>query len=351
MASALEQTTLSHPSLSPERILQVGMGFWSSKVLLSAVELGLFTELARGPRTRRQLQTALQLSDRAVADFLDALVALRFLHREGDGPLAQYANTPESDHYLDRHKPTYIGGMLEMANARLYGFWGDLTAALQTGRAQNETKDNGEPMFKKLYEDPVRLEQFLDAMTGISAANFEAFAERFDFTGRRTLADIGGATGQLCRIIARRHPHMHCTTLDLPAVTAVAAKRIQADGLPSRVHARALDFLVDPFPSADVITMGMILHDWNLATKRLLIRKAYEALPKGGCLVVIENLIDDARRENAFGLLMSLNMLIEFGDAFDFTGSDFATWCREAGFQRVQVIALAGAASAAVAYK
>jgi hypothetical protein len=97
--------------------------------------------------------------------------------------------------------------------------------------------------------------------------------------------------------------------------------------------------------------MGMILHDWNMETKRRLIRAAYDALPPGGAFVVIENLIDDARRENAFGLLMSLNMLIEFGDAFDFTGGDFSAWCRAAGFSRTEIIPLGGPASAGVAYK
>ena len=111
------------------------------------------------------------------------------------------------------------------------------------------------------------------------------------------------------------------------------------------------DFFADPLPRADVITMGLILHDWNLDRKMHLISAAYEALPEGGVFIVIENLIDDARRENAFGLMMSLNMLIEFGDAFDFTGGEFAGWCREAGFKDVEILPLTGPASAGIAYK
>jgi O-methyltransferase domain len=97
--------------------------------------------------------------------------------------------------------------------------------------------------------------------------------------------------------------------------------------------------------------MGLVLHDWNLDRKMQLIRAAYEALPEGGAFVAIENLIDDARRENAFGLMMSLNMLIEFGDAFDYTGADFAGWCTEVGFSDIEIIPLAGPSSAAIAYK
>ena len=111
------------------------------------------------------------------------------------------------------------------------------------------------------------------------------------------------------------------------------------------------DFFKDHLPKADVVTMGNILHDWNLEKKKVLIEKAYDALPEGGAFIAIENLIDDARRENAFGLLMSLNMLIEFGDAFDYTGANFREWCGEAGFQQFEFINLSGPSSAAIAYK
>ena len=336
---------------SPDQILQIGMGFWASKALLSAVELGLFTALADGPKTGAELEAALGLHPRATWDFLDTLVAIGMLDREGDGAEGRYRNTRATDLYLDRAKPTYVGGILEMSNDRLYRFWGDLTPALQSGRPQNEIKHSGKPMFAELYSDPARLEQFMDAMTGVSMANFEAFARRFNFSAYRTMADIGGATGQLSCIVAAAHPHLACTSYDLPVVRPIAERRIAAAGLGDRVNAASLDFLSMDFPRADLITMGMILHDWNLETKKMLIAKAYDALPEGGALVAIENIIDDERRENAFGMLMSLNMLVEFGDAFDFTGADFASWCLEAGFKHTEVLHLAGPASAAIAYK
>ena len=238
-----------------------------------------------------------------------------------------------------------------MANSRLYPFWADLSEALRTGKPQNEVKHSGRPMFDELYANPARLEQFMDAMSGVSMANFEAFAARFDFSPYRTMADVGGATGQLASIVARRHPHLGCASYDLPVVRPIAERRISAAGLAGRVEASEIDFLKDEFPKADLITMGMILHDWNLDHKKALIAKAYRALPEGGALVAIENIIDDDRRHNAFGLLMSLNMLIEFGDAFDFTGKDYEGWCLEAGFKRVEILPLAGPASAAIAYK
>jgi hypothetical protein len=339
------------PAPTPARILEIGMAFWSSKTLLSAVELGLFTLLADGPLTGAEIERRLGLHPRATFDFLDALVAIGMLEREGDGPDSLYVNSAETAAFLDRNSPTYVGGILEMANARLYPFWADLSEALRTGKPQNEIKHSGKPMFDELYADPARLEQFMNAMSGVSMANFEAFADKFDFSPYRSMADIGGATGQLSCIVAKRHPHLACASYDLPVVQPIARRRIAAAGLEGRVEARPIDFLKEDFPSADLITMGMILHDWNLEQKQMLIAKAYAALPEGGAFVAIENVIDDARRSNAFGLLMSLNMLIEFGDAFDFTGADFTRWCLAAGFKRCEILPLAGPASAAIAYK
>ena len=238
-----------------------------------------------------------------------------------------------------------------MLNDRLFKFWHDLPEALRTGRPQNETKHGQKGIFEELYQELPKLEQFMGAMTGLSRMNFEAFAARYDLSRYQTLCDVGGATGLLSIEVAKKNPHLQCISFDLPAVEPIAKRHIAAAGLSDRIRTASGDFFQDQLPKADVITMGMILHDWNLEKKMHLIRSAYDALPPGGALVAIEALIDDARRENLFGLLMSLNMLIEFGDAFDYSGADFRGWCSEAGFQRFEVIHLAGPSSAAIAYK
>lgn len=342
---------MSNAQTDPSHIMQIGSGFWASKTLLSAVELRVFTLLGGGSLTGEEIRTQANLSQRGTYDFLDTLVALRLLDRDGEGTGGRYRNTPDTAAFLDEHSPTYIGGILEMFNARLYGFWGGLTEALQTGLPQNEVKHTGRPMFDELYADPARLAQFMHAMEGISLGNFHALAEHFDFSRYTSVCDVGGGTGQLSTILAGRHPHLTCTTFDLPVIAPIAEKTIANAGLTGRVTSASGDFLVDALPRADIITMGMILHDWNLDRKLSLIRSAYDALPEGGAFIVIENVIDDLRRDNAFGLMMSLNMLIEFGDAFDFTGRDFANWCQQIGFRTTEVMPLAGPASAAIAYK
>ncbi|HEY8032267.1 MAG TPA: methyltransferase [Methylocella sp.] len=333
-------------TLTPANIFNLGLGFWASKTLLSAVELGLFTELAKGPADLTTLSSRLGLHDRSARDFLDALVALKMLDRE-DG---RYSNTAETALFLDRAKPGYVGGFLEMANARLYEHWGSLTEALKTGRNQNEAKGSGE-VFAALYADPERLRLFLAAMSGASLGAAQAIAAKFPWANYKTFADVGAAQGMVPVTIARAHNHLSGAGYDLPEVKPIFEEFIAQQGVADQVKFLSGNFFTDPLPSADVLIMGHILHDWDLAQKRMLLVKAHAALPKGGALIVYEAIIDDERRENVFGLLLSLNMLIETPGGFDFTGADCQGWMREAGFSQTRVEPLAGADSMVIAIK
>jgi hypothetical protein len=333
-------------NLTPENIMQLGLGFWGSKTLLSALELGLFTELAKEPLEVERLRNRLGLHARSARDFFDALVALGMLERDGE----RYANTAETALFLDRAKPTYIGGMLEMANRRLYPFWGALTEALRTGQPQNEIK-RGENLFEALYAEPDRLKLFLGSMTGLSLGAAKAIAEKFPWRKYHSFVDIGAAQGGLPVQVALAHPHLSGGGFDLPVVGPIFEEYAASFGLSDRLRFYPGSFFTDPLPSADVLVMGHILHDWDLEEKRLLLGKAYQALPKGGALIVFEALIDDDRRRNAFGLLMSLNMLIETPGGFDYTGADCAAWMREAGFAETYVEHLIGPDSMVVGIK
>ena len=333
--------------LNPGHILQVGTGFWAAKTLLSAVEMGVFTELAEHPQDLETLQGRLGLHPRSARDFLDALVALRFLERH-DG---KYCNTAETDFFLDKRKPSYMGGVLEMANHRLYPFWGHLTAALRTGLPQNETKDGVTDPFAALYADPARLKQFLGAMSGVSRGGNMAIARKFPWGEYRTAVDVGTAQGDLITQVALANPHIEGIGFDLPAVGPCFEEYVEANGLSGRVKFSPGSFFEQPLPKADVVMMGHILHDWDLQTKRMLIRKAWEALPPGGAYIVYEAIIDDDRSTNAFGLLMSLNMLVETSGGFDYTGSDCTGWMKEAGFRETRVEHLAGPDSMVIGIK
>ena len=297
--------------------------------------------------TGLELQGRLGLHPRSARDFLDALVATGFLERDGE----IYRNTPATELYLDKRKSTYMGGILEMCNRRLYPFWSHLTEALRTGRPQNEARDGSLSLFEALYAEPARLKEFLRAMTGLSRGSNEAIGHQFPWSTYRTFADIGTAQGDLAVQIAVHNPHLHGTGFDLPEIAPIFEEYAQESGVADRLRFQPGDFFKDSFPKVDVITMGHILHDWNLEVKEMLIRKAYEALPEGGALIVYEAIIDDERRRNAFGLLMSLNMLIETQDGFDYTGADCSAWMQKAGFRETRVEVLVGPDSMVVGIK
>lgn len=314
--------------------------------MLSAVELGVFSALAGAPADLATLQGKLGLHPRAARDFLDALVALKLLDRH-DG---RYSNTPETELFLDRAKPSYLGGLLEMANARLYGFWGSLTEALRTGEHQNEAK-HGADVFGATYADPQRLRGFLAAMSAVSAGPAKVIAVKFDWPKYKTVMDLGAAQGMVPVTLLQAHPHLSGVGFDLPQVKPMFEAFAAQNGLADRLRFVAGDFFKDKLPQADVIVMGHILHDWGLREKKALLAKVFAALPDGGAVIVYDAVIDDERKENAFGLLMSLNMLIETARGFDYTGADCQAWMREAGFRDTRVEPLVGADSMVIGFK
>ena len=338
---------------TPENIMKIGTGFWASKILLSAVKFQIFTRLAeKESMSALEIKTHLGLkcTDRNMYDYLDALTTFGFLKRDGLLETAKYSNDSNSDFFLDKNKPTYIGGILEMFNNRLYNFWGSLEEGLLTGLPQNEVK-SGNNMFEVIYSDAGKLKEFIHAMSGIQMGNFIAFAQAFDFSKYKTLVDVGGSAALLSLMVAKHQPHMTCVSWDLPVVAPIANETINSFQLQDRVTTANGDFFKDDLPKADVVMMGNILHDWDKETKLMLMKKAYDALPVGGAFVAIEAIIDDERNKNIFGMMMSLNMLIETGKGFDYTFADFNKWAKEAGFTSTKIIQLAGPSSAAIAYK
>lgn len=319
----------------------------ASKVLFSAIEFGLFTELAKESMDAAEIQKRCGLHPRGVRDFLDTLVALRMLERRGE----IYSNTSETDFYLDRAKPTYIGHYIEIQSLRGYQLFDKVSEALRTGEPQNEIKSGDEDWVDAMYRTPERLRFFLRGMTGHSLPSAMAIARKFPWEKYWTFADVGTAEGCLPVQVAMAHPHLVGEGFDLPAVRPFFDEYVASFHLQDRVKFRVGDFFKEPLPAADVLVMGMILHDWNLDVKMALLKKAYDALPRGGALIVYDHLIDDERRKNIAGLLMSLIMLVETQGGFDYTGADCCKWMREAGFSETRVEQLTGIESMVVGIK
>ena len=237
-----------------------------------------------------------------------------------------------------------------MGDNRLYHTWAGLEECLLTGLPNNDAKSS-QNLFAELYKDAAKLKSFVNGMSGSQMGSFTAFAQKFDFSKYKTLTDAGGSSGLLSLMVAGHHTHISCKSFDLPAIEPIAKNAIENFHLTDRVKAVSGDFFSEPIPNADIVTMGNILHDWDEPTKIMLMKKAYDAIPVGGVFVAIENIIDDARKKNVFGMMMSLNMLVGTGKGFDYTFADFNIWAKMVGFKSTSLLPLAGPSSAAKAYK
>jgi hypothetical protein len=335
---------MSEPDFS--RIMQLGYAYRDAKALLSAIELGVFTALSAEPLDAEALRTKIGIEKRAARDFFDALVALGLLGRDCDD---RYFNAPGAAHFLDRNQPGYRGYELEFINDKLYAKWNALTDSLRTGRPQNESDPSGP--YSSRYRDPGALKQFAAAMTAGTTAVARELAARFPWRDYESIIDIGCAEGCLPVQLALSHPHLVCGGSDLPALEPVFNAYAARHGVAGRLKFHPGDFLQMALPSADVLVFGRVLHNWDIETKKSLLKKAHAALPEHGCLIVYERLIDDERRSNTTALLASLNMLVMTPGGFDFTAADCCQWLDETGFSGFRVEALTTDQSMIVATK
>lgn len=347
MSGPANRTNIAARTAKPssDRILDIGFAFRKSKVLLSAVELGLFSELGSYALTCEELAERLGVHQRGARDFFDALVALELLDRDRQG---RYTNRPDCVPYLDRSSPSYLGGRLDHLNSRLYRHWGHLTQALRSGEPQSDLGTGG---YAALYADRSAFETFLEAMSGGSLLPALTLARVFPWPSYRTVIDIGAAQGCVPVEIARVHPHLGGGGFDLPQVEPEFTRFVRSHGMEQRLRFHPGDFLKDELPRADVLIMGRILHNWDLPTKLMLLQKAYRVLPPSGALIVYDTLIDDARRHEAEALLASLNMLIETTGGFEYTATQCAGWMRDCGFDELRVEPLDGRESAVIGLK
>ncbi|MDX3117006.1 MULTISPECIES: methyltransferase [Streptomyces] len=311
-----------------QSVMDIASGFWRARALFSAVELGLFTHLAEGPATQEEIERSLGLHPSAAADFLDALVSLGLLDRE-DG---RYANSAAAARYLDRTKDAYVGGFFTFMSYALYPAWGRLTGLLRSGSRQE-----GQDDFGDWYKDLDQVRGFMDAMDSVSAPVTEELARRFDWSAYSTFADLGGARGNLTGHLVRAHPHLRGTTFDVPAIKPLFEEHAARLGVADKVAFQGGDFRTDPLPEADVLIFGHVLHDWDDATRALLVGRAHDAVRPGGALLIYEELLDDDRRGPARSLLMSLNMRLVRSGGSEYTAAESRVWLEAAGFTDITV--------------
>lgn len=348
----LFQNPLTGPLLrrltGPERIVEMGMAFWSSRLILTAIECGVFSKLASGPLTEHELTEALGWHSRAAGTALDALVAAGLLKRDTAG---RYANTVRTAMFLDRTKPGYVGGLLELSGQRLYSLWSGLDDLLRTGRPAAEEERGENEFFSTLYSDPVALRDFLAGMTGISTGEATLLAARFPWKRFHTFVDIGSAQGALPVRLALSHRHLRGAGFDFPAVRPVFEEYVASFGLDDRLDFIAGDFLEAPLPPADVISFGHVLHGRNRAIRRELAAKAFAVVPPGGAVIVYDAMTCPGRKRHFTSLLSSLNIMLESREGYESSIAECAEHLRDVGFVRIKARHLIGPTTAVFGFK
>jgi 3-hydroxy-5-methyl-1-naphthoate 3-O-methyltransferase len=340
------------PSASPSPIplMQLATSFWAFKTLATAVELDLFTRIARsGSITVQQFAEAHGFDPRPAEMLLTGCASLGLLQRAGAG----YANTSLADEFLVRDMPYYFGGFVTMLDKRLYSGWDKLPDAMRHNRPTTWDPSKQTSLFDGA--DPQMMATFWQAMHSLSTFTARTLADAVDLSGFRKLLDVGGGSAAFDIELCRKYPNLSSTVYDLPFVTDIASQNIRTAGMEGRVTVHPGDFFAEPqFPAGhDAILFSMIMHDWNEEQNRELLRKAHDALPVGGIVIISELLVNDEKSGPPAAALMSLNMLVETEGGRNYTPSEYRSWLTAAGFGKVDVrwFDAAGANGAVIGYK
>ncbi|CAM3691121.1 methyltransferase [Kibdelosporangium persicum] len=308
---------------TPAGIIRLCNAFCDAKALLTAAELDLFTVLHAGPLTEEEIRLRLELHGRGLRDFLQLLVALGLVEKQ-DG---HYRNAPGADRYLVRHMPTYVGGFLHRANNNLYPAWGRLTEALRTGKPQAAGD------FEQVLRNPEVLGQFVRMMDALTQVLGPRLIEAFDWTGYRTVLDVGGCRGNMAGQIVKAHPGLTGHVLDLPQMEPFFDEHMAALGLTGEVRFHGGNFFHDPLPRADLVILGHVLHDFDQEHRKTLVHRACEAVLPGGALLVYDRMLDE-EPTHVENLVISLDMLLVSDGGSEYPAGEIREHAAGAGFTR-----------------
>lgn len=321
-------TSFQKVQISPEPLYQLLFGRSMSQILLTACDLDLFEELSGGPRTLEELCEALALPPHSADMLLNTCVALRLLRKEGD----RYSNTPLAQDYLLKGSSFYMGGLFDHFKAHVFPAWDKLNEAIQQDGPQVKGKSNVD-MFKVTQALDRDTELFISAMHNLSVSDGIILAEGFDFSPYHQVVDIGGGSGALSLAVAERFLNLKATIFDRPQVCALTERYIQAAGLQGRVKAQGGDAFTDSLPQGmDVALLSLFIHAFGLERSTPILKKCFEALPPGGCVLIYEPMLEPSRTGPLTTLLSSLNMLLVTPSGGDVTAQDYMKWLEDLGF-------------------
>lgn len=317
--------------VNPNKILELTRGAWKTQVLYTAVKLDVFTIISQGTETAKDIADKIGSTEDALERLLNACISLGLLSKKND----RYADTPESEEFLVKGKPHYLGDLVTMIGGDLYMLWGELADVVKEGTSRHRLSER--------MKSPEEAKGFTRAMHNNAMAPARTMAEKIDFSGYKKLLDIGGGSGAYSIAITEKFPGIHATIYELPNVVSVAKDYI-AEAQADRVDTIEGDFHTDGLPSDyDTALISQILHSYSPETCKEIISKAYNTLSDGGMLIINEFLLDDDKTGPEYSVLFSLNMLLESrGKGSSYTFSEISDWLREAGFKNISKVPLAG---------
>lgn len=310
---------------SAQGILRLGNAFCQAQALLTAVELDLFTALHDSPATAEDIRGRLGLHGRALQDFLSLLVVIGLLS-EDEG---RYRNAAIADRHLVSGKPGYLGGFLAGTKANLYPVWNGLTETLRSGRPRALAGS-----FTAMLNDPEQLRQYVLMMEGVLQTLMPSLIESLDWSGYRSVLDVGGCRGSLVGQLVTARPWLSGHVFDLPQLRPLFEEHIGMLGRAGMARFHAGDFFRDPLPRADVLILGHILHNWSKHRREYLVHKAFHAVNPGGALLVHDRMLDDSRT-GIDDLVASLIMALVTEEGSEYPVGELTSLAVGAGFSSV----------------
>jgi 3-hydroxy-5-methyl-1-naphthoate 3-O-methyltransferase len=349
--ASVQSNVQSTSPVSPIPLMQLATSFWAFKTLSTAVEMDLFSTFHKSPMNASETARWFKIEERPAEMLLTGCASLGLLEKSKQ--TGRYGNSSLADEYLVRSARYYFGGFVTMLDRRLYGGWDKLPEAIRTNKPTTWDPEKQKSLFEGA--DPALMATFWQAMHSLSTFTARSLGEAVDFSRFEKLLDVGGGSGAFVIELCSIYPDLSGSVYDLPFVTEIAARNISKAGLESRVATHPGDFFHDPnFPAGhDVILFSMIMHDWSEGENRELLRKAFNALPPGGAVVISELLVNDEKTGPPPAALMSLNMLIETAGGRNYTPAEYQLWLADAGFKDVRVIwfEAAGANGVVIGFK
>jgi acetylserotonin N-methyltransferase len=315
----------------PTPVLDLIEAFRHSKTMFTALTLGVFDRLHRGPARAAELAADLGFHAGALERLLDGCAALGLLRKEN----GLYSNQPVAEHYLYSGSPDTLNGYVRYSDEALFRMWGNLGDAVREGTPRwRQTWGVEGAIFSGFYRSDAAMRDFLGGMHGFGMLTSPRVAAAFDLSRFRRMVDLGGGTGHLAIAACRHYPQLRAVVFDLPRVTALARETISLAGFDDRIRTHDGDFFAGDLPEGDLYAAGRILHDWDDRKVTALLRTVARQLPPGGALLVAEKLLNEDGVGPLDANMQSLNMLV-VAEGRERSLGEYTALLRGAGFAEV----------------